>query len=60
MTARSRATTIVILVGLLATAINLRIVINAMALVLDEIRDSTGISSAAAGLLTTLPILCFG
>ena len=27
---------------------------------LDEIRDTTGISSAGAGLLTTLPILCFG
>lgn len=58
--AQSRATTIIILVGLLATALNLRAVINAMALVLDEIRDTTGISSAGAGLLTTLPILCFG
>ena len=27
---------------------------------LEEIRVSTGISSTAAGLLTTLPILCFG
>ncbi|MGC4107216.1 MAG: MFS transporter [Thermomicrobiales bacterium] len=57
---RSRTTTIIILVGLIATALNLRIVINAVALVLDEIRDTTGISSAGAGLLTTLPVLCFG
>ena len=26
----------------------------------DTIRDSTGISSAAAGLLTTIPVICFG
>lgn len=58
--ARPRATTVIILVGLIATALNLRAVINALALVLDEIRDTTGISSAGAGLLTTLPILCFG
>lgn len=60
MTPRSRATTIIILTGLIVTALNLRIVINALALVLDDIRQTTGISSAAAGLLTTLPILCFG
>ncbi|MGC4193103.1 MAG: MFS transporter [Thermomicrobiales bacterium] len=56
---RTRATA-VILAGLIVTALNLRIVINALALVLDEIRETTGVSSAAAGLLTTLPILCFG
>ncbi|MGN6031005.1 MAG: CynX/NimT family MFS transporter [Thermomicrobiales bacterium] len=58
--ARSQTTTVLILAGLILTALNLRIVINAVALVLDEIRDTTGISSAGAGLLTTLPVLCFG
>lgn len=57
---RSQAATAVILVGLILTALNLRIVINAVALVLDEVRATTGISSAGAGLLTTLPVLCFG
>jgi len=59
-TSRSRTVTILLIVGIIATALNLRIVINALALVLDEIRDSTGISSSAAGLLSTLPVLCFG
>ena len=31
-----------------------------MAPLLGELRDDTGLSPAMAGLLTTLPVLCFG
>jgi CP family cyanate transporter-like MFS transporter len=46
--------------GVLITAVNLRISIIAVSPVLDDIRDDVGLSSTIAGLLTTLPVLCFG
>lgn len=45
---------------MIVTAINLRISIIAVSPLLDEIREDTGFSSPIAGLLTTLPVLCFG
>lgn len=45
---------------MIVTAINLRISIIAVSPLLDEIRDDTGFSSTIVGLLTTLPVLCFG
>ena len=51
-------------VGLLVVAIviagaNLRAALTAVGPLVGEIRADTGISSGAAGLLTTLPLLCF-
>jgi CP family cyanate transporter-like MFS transporter len=45
--------------ALLLVAVNLRMPITAVGPVLDDIRADTGLSSAGAGLLTTLPVLCF-
>lgn len=41
-------------------ALNLRPAIVAVSPLLHSIRAATGLSSAASGLLTTLPVLCFG
>jgi CP family cyanate transporter-like MFS transporter len=49
-----------IIAALLLVSLNLRPAISSVGLVLEGIRASTGISSAAAGILITLPVLCFG
>jgi CP family cyanate transporter-like MFS transporter len=47
-------------VGVVVLALNLRASIVAVSPILGVIRGDTGMSTAAAGLLTTLPLLCFG
>lgn len=47
-------------VAALLVAWNLRAAIVAISPLLPEIRRSTGMSSTMAGLLTTLPLVCFG
>lgn len=47
-------------VGVVVLALNLRASIVAVSPILDTIRRDTGMSTAVAGLLTTLPLLCFG
>ena len=54
---RSRATAAV---AVLLVAFNLRITIVAVGPLIERIRDDTGMSSAVAGLLTTIPFLCMG
>lgn len=46
--------------ALLLVTLNLRLPIGAVSPVLHDIRDDLGLSASAAGLLTTLPVLCFG
>lgn len=46
--------------ALLLVAVNLRVAITSVSPVLAELRDDLGLSRGAAGLLTTLPIVCFG
>ncbi|MBO1330895.1 MFS transporter [Streptomyces sp. VRA16 Mangrove soil] len=46
--------------GILLIAMNLRPGVVSVSPELDAIRASTGLSGSRAGLLTTLPILCFG
>lgn len=46
--------------GILLIAMNLRPGVVSVSPELDTIRHSTGLSGSLAGLLTTLPILCFG
>ncbi|MBM7808780.1 CP family cyanate transporter-like MFS transporter [Geodermatophilus bullaregiensis] len=48
-----------LLTAVLLTALNLRGAIAAVGPVLGEIRSDLGLSAATAGLLTTLPVLCF-
>jgi MFS transporter, CP family, cyanate transporter len=48
-----------LLVAVLLVALNLRGAIAAVSPVLPEIRADLGMSAAAAGLLTTLPVVCF-
>ena len=47
-------------VGVVALALNLRPAIVAASPLLDTIRTDTGMSATTASLLTTLPLLCFG
>jgi CP family cyanate transporter-like MFS transporter len=47
-------------VGVVLLALNLRALVVAVAPLLSMIRADTGMSAATAGLLTTLPVLCFG
>jgi CP family cyanate transporter-like MFS transporter len=46
--------------SLFLVALNLRPALSSIAPVLAAIRTSTGLSSTGAGVLTTLPVLCFG
>jgi CP family cyanate transporter-like MFS transporter len=46
--------------AIIAVALNQRPAVVAVAPVLGDLRAETGLSSALAGLLTTLPVLCFG
>ncbi|MDO4911569.1 MAG: MFS transporter [Corynebacterium sp.] len=49
-----------LLLGLIAFALNLRAVVTSVAGVLTEVQASTGMSSSLAGLLTALPGFIFG
>jgi CP family cyanate transporter-like MFS transporter len=46
--------------ALLIAAVNLRLTVATVPPVLSQIRHTTGLSSAGAGLLTGLPVFCFG
>ncbi|WP_227025012.1 CynX/NimT family MFS transporter [Streptomyces tsukubensis] len=47
-------------IGVILLALNLRPALVAVSPMLDAIRTDTGMSATTAGLLTTLPLLCFG
>jgi CP family cyanate transporter-like MFS transporter len=49
-----------LIIALFLVGINLRPALSSVAPVLAAIRNSTGLSSTGAGLLTTLPVVCFG
>ncbi len=46
--------------ALLIAAVNLRLTVATVPPVLNQIRHTTGLSSAGAGLLTGVPVFCFG
>jgi CP family cyanate transporter-like MFS transporter len=58
-TARSQASARLGIV-LLVAALNLRIGVAALSPVLGDIQHDTGMSAAVAGLLNTVPVVCFG
>lgn len=49
----------VVLVALLLAAVNLRLAVTSIGPVLTEIRNGLGMSSTVAGLLTSVPAICF-
>jgi CP family cyanate transporter-like MFS transporter len=59
-TARSRGAAVLLVAAVVAVALNQRPAVVAVAPVLRQLRADTGLGSAMAGLLTTLPVLCFG
>jgi CP family cyanate transporter-like MFS transporter len=59
-TTRSIAAKVLLAAAIVGVALNQRPAVVAVAPVLGELRAETGLSSALAGLLTTLPVLCFG
>jgi CP family cyanate transporter-like MFS transporter len=46
-------------VAIVLTGVNLRTAVTSVGPVLEEIEDGLGISSGLAGLVTTMPVLCF-
>jgi CP family cyanate transporter-like MFS transporter len=58
--ARSRGGVVLLLAAIVVVALNQRPAVVGVAPVLTDLRADTGLSSAMAGLLTTLPVLCFG
>src|SRR3954454_4616857 len=59
-TARSTAAVVALVVAIVAVALNQRPAVVSVAPVLGDLRADTGLSAAMAGLLTTVPVLCFG
>ncbi|MCU1615316.1 MAG: Major facilitator superfamily 1 [Frankiales bacterium] len=58
--ARSRAAGALLVAAIVAVALNQRPAVVSVAPVLRDLRADTGLSAAMAGLLTTVPVLCFG
>lgn len=56
----SRARTAALVVAVLLIALNLRPAVVAVSPLLAQIRDDLALGGAVGGLLTTLPVLCFG
>jgi CP family cyanate transporter-like MFS transporter len=52
-------TTRLVTVGIVLTAVNLRPAITSFGALLEEVRDGLGMSGSVAGLLTSVPPLCF-
>jgi cyanate transporter len=53
-----RSTGVPLAVAVLGTAINLRLAVASVPPLIDEIRDDVPLSATAAGVLTTLPVVC--
>ena len=56
----SRVRGVLLVVGVLLLAANLRPALTALAPLIGEVRADTGVSNGVAGLLTALPLLAFG
>lgn len=60
VTPRLGRSALIMLLAIVLVALNLRPALSSLAPVLADVREGTGISGSAAGLLTTLPVLCLG
>jgi len=56
----SKSTNILLFVGILFIAVNLRPALAGVGPLVDDIKEATGLSNAMLGLLTTLPLIAFG
>ncbi|MCO8121008.1 MFS transporter [Stieleria sp. TO1_6] len=56
----SRSANILLIAGILLIAVNLRPALASVGPLIEDIRQSTGLSSSLLGLLTTLPLIAFG
>ncbi len=59
-TGPSRARVVLVVLGILLLAANLRPALTSVAPLIGQIRADAGLSNGVAGLLTTLPLLAFG
>jgi MFS transporter, CP family, cyanate transporter len=57
---RSRAATLLLVAAIVGVALNQRPAIVAVGSVLRELQDDTGLGDTLAGVLTAVPVLCFG
>ncbi|QDT32923.1 CynX/NimT family MFS transporter [Thalassoglobus polymorphus] len=57
---QSRSADLLLLVGILLVAINLRPALASVGPLIEDIRRATGLSNSQLGLLTTLPLIAFG
>ncbi|MFF4498870.1 CynX/NimT family MFS transporter [Streptomyces sp. NPDC001401] len=58
-TATRAWTTRLLVIGIVLSALNLRPAITSLGALLEEVRDGLGMSGSVAGLLTSVPPLCF-
>lgn len=56
---RPAAGGVLVLLGMLLVALNLRMAVTSLGALLDEIRNGLGLSGTMAGLVTTLPTIAF-
>ncbi|TWU10057.1 putative transporter YycB [Novipirellula galeiformis] len=56
----SRSANIVLIAGILLVAVNLRPALASVGPLIEDIRQTTGLSNSQLGLLTTLPLIAFG
>ena len=56
----TKSTNILLFVGILFIAINLRPALAGVGPLVDDIKEATGLSNSMLGLLTTLPLIVFG
>ena len=54
------ASTLILLLAIVLTGLNLRPILAAVGPVLDDIQAATSLGDSGAGLLTTLPVLAMG
>jgi CP family cyanate transporter-like MFS transporter len=57
---RARGSGLLLAAGVVLAGLNLRIAVASVPPVVDELERALALSSAAAGLLTSAPVLCFG
>jgi CP family cyanate transporter-like MFS transporter len=55
----SRGERALVVVGIVALAVNLRPAVTSLGVLLAEVRTGLGMSASLAGVLTTVPVLCF-
>src|SRR5699024_7046288 len=50
---------VLVAVAIVLLALNLRVAVSSVGVLLDAVQQGLGMSSSVAGILTTLPVICF-